>query len=146
MHAIRPSLAAYFPTGHAVHSVAFDAVEYLPTAHAVHVLAPPLEPVFVSDPAAHSVQSLASSELSASTYLPASHSMHAVEMLDAVEYFPAAQAVHVVAPLLLPVSVIDPPAHAHCAKIAKHLFGTHGHLKSGGNVAGANTILPQNVN
>ena len=37
-------------------------------------------------------------------------------------------------------------AHGHCAKIAEHLFGTHGHLKSGGNVALANTILPQHVN
>ena len=37
--------------------------------------------------------------------------MHVVEMLDAVEYLPAAQAVHVVAPVLLPVSVTEPAAH-----------------------------------
>ena len=42
--------------------------------------------------------------------------------------------------------LLDVPAAPHCAKTAEHLFGTHGHLKSGGNVAGANTILPQNVN
>ena len=36
--------------------------------------------------------------------------MHAA-ILDAVEYLPTAHAVHVVAPLLLPVSVIDPAAH-----------------------------------
>ena len=75
------------------------------------MLAPALEPVFVIDPASHVLQSLASSEPSASVYLPTSQSMHAVAMFDAVEYFPAAQAVHVVAPLMLPVSVIDPAAH-----------------------------------
>jgi hypothetical protein len=32
--------------------------------------------------------------------------------LDAVEYLPTAHAVHVVAPVLLAVSVIDPAAHA----------------------------------
>ena len=42
--------------------------------------------------------------------------------------------------------LVDLLVHSHCAEVAEHLFGTHGHLKSGGNVAGANTILPQNVN
>ena len=36
--------------------------------------------------------------------------MHAATS-DAVEYLPAPHAVHVVAPSLLPVSVIDPAAH-----------------------------------
>ena len=75
------------------------------------MLAPASEPVFVIDPAAHSAQSLASSEPSDSTYRPAAQSIHAAT-LDAVEYLPAPHAVHVVAPLLLPVFVIDPASHA----------------------------------
>ena len=51
-----------------MHAVTFDAVEYLPTAHTVHVLAPVPVPVFVIEPAAHS--------------------MH-VESVDAAEYSPA---------------------------------------------------------
>ena len=75
------------------------------------MLAPALVRVLVIDPAAHSAQSLASSEPSVSTYRPASQSMHA-DASDAVEYLPTPHAVHVVAPLLLPASVIDPAAHA----------------------------------
>ena len=77
----------------------------------MHVVAPAPAPSFVIDPAMHALQSLASFEPPVSTYLPASQSMHAVEMLDAVEYLPAAQTVHVVAPVLVPLSVIDPAAH-----------------------------------
>ena len=54
------------------------------------MLAPASEPVFVIDPAAHSAQSLASSEPSDSTYRPAAQSIHAAT-LDAVEYLPAVQ-------------------------------------------------------
>jgi hypothetical protein len=42
--------------------------------------------------------------------------MHDVDRFDAVEYFPTAHAVHVVAPVPAPLSVIDPAAQAvHCA-------------------------------
>ena len=47
---------------------------------------------------------------------------------DAVEYFPTAQAVHVLAPVLVPVSVIDPAAHsAHESAVdaVEYLAGSH---------------------
>ena len=57
----------------------------------MHVTAPVAVPVFVIDPAAHTVH--------AST-------------LDAVEYSPAGQAMQAVPPGAVPVSVLDPAAHA----------------------------------
>ena len=42
-----------------------------------------------------------------STYLPALQLVHA-DAVDAVEYWPAAHSVHVVAPVLVPVLVIEP--------------------------------------
>ena len=106
-----PSFAAYWPAEHSVQAEV-DTAECFPTAHAVQMLAPMLAPVFVMDPASHSVQSLAKAEPVVSTYLPAVQPMHDVARLDAVEYCPTAQAVHVVAPVLLPLSVIEPAAQA----------------------------------
>ena len=42
--------------------------------------------------------------------------------------------------------LVDVLARTHCAKVAEHLLGAHGHLKGGGNVALANTILQKQVN
>ena len=72
------------------------------------MLAPTREPVFVIAPAAHSEQLLANAEPGASTYVPAIQPMQDVARFDAVEYCPTAQAVQVVAPSLLPLSVIEP--------------------------------------
>ena len=80
--------------------------EYRPEAQAVHLLPPAREPAFVTEPAAHAAQSLAAAEPVVPTYLPAVQSVHAAT-LDAVEYFPTAHAVHTVAPLLVPLSVIE---------------------------------------
>ena len=95
-----------------MHAATLDAVEYLPTAHVVQMLAPTLVPKFVIEPAAHSAQLLAKAEPAVSTYVPAPHSMHVAARLDAVEYFPTAHNVHVVAPVPAPLSVIDPAAQA----------------------------------
>ena len=38
--------------------------------------------------------------------------MHVVERFDAVEYLPTAHAVHVVAPVPAPLSVIEPATHS----------------------------------
>ena len=83
----------------------------MPAAHAVHVVAPVAVPVFVIEPAAQSMQSDASFEPVAPTYLPAAHAMHEATS-EPVEYFPASHAVHVVAPADAPVLVIEPAAHA----------------------------------
>ena len=85
----------------------FDAAEYLPAAHNLHVVAPVAVPVFVIEPAAQSMQSDASFEPVAPTYLPAAHAMHEATS-EPVEYFPASHAVHVVAPADAPVLVIEP--------------------------------------
>ena len=85
-------------------------MEYLPTAHAVQMLAPALLPAFVIEPASHAAQSLAAAEPVVPTYLPAVQSVHAAT-LDAAEYLPTAHAVHTVAPLLVPLSVIEPAPH-----------------------------------
>ena len=106
-----PSLAAYFPAGQALHSATFDSLEYLPTAHAVQMLAPVLVPVFVIEPAAHCAQSLRSFEPVVPLYVPGAQSVHAATF-DATEYLPTAHAVHVVAPVLVPASVIDPAAQS----------------------------------
>ena len=106
-----PSLAAYLPFGHDVHALTFDSLEYLPTAHAVQMLAPVLVPVFVIEPAAHCAQSLTSFEPVVPLYVPGAQSVHAATF-DAVEYLPTAHAVHVVAPVLVPASVIEPAAQS----------------------------------
>ena len=62
------------------------------------------------EPASHAAQSLAAAEPVVPTYLPAVQSVHAAT-LDAIEYFPTAHAVHTVAPLLVPLSVIEPALH-----------------------------------
>ena len=80
------------------------------TAHLLHAFAPAAAPVFVTEPAGQVSQSFASSEPVDSMYLPASQSMQAATF-DAVEYLPTAQALQVVAPVLVPVSVIDPAVH-----------------------------------
>ena len=110
-----------------MHVPTSDAVEYLPTAHAVHMLAPALVPVFVIEPAGHSAQSLASSEPVVPLYLPASQSVHAATF-DAVEYLPTAHAVHVVAPALVPASVIEPaaqPMHDATFDAVEYVPATH---------------------
>ena len=62
-------------------------VEYCPTPHAVHALAPERFPVFVIEPAAHSVHDAT---------------------FDAAEYCPATHFVHLTEPAPAPVSVIEP--------------------------------------
>jgi hypothetical protein len=64
----------------------------------------------VIEPASHSEQLLANAEPGVSTYVPATQPTHDVDRFDAVEYCPAAQAVQVVAPLLMPLSVTEPAA------------------------------------
>jgi hypothetical protein len=76
--------------------------------HAVQMLAPTSDPVFVIEPAAHSEQLLANAEPGVSTYVPATQPRQNVAKFDAVEYCPTAQAVQVVAPSLMPLSVIEP--------------------------------------
>ena len=95
------------PASQSVHEATFDATENLPAPHSVHELAPAVAPVFVIDPAAHTVQLLASFDPVASTYFPASQLKHE-SALDAVEYFPAAHNLHVVAPEPGPSLVIEP--------------------------------------
>ena len=100
-----------------MHAATLDAVENLPTAQAVQTLAPALAPVFVIQPALHSMQSLVSFDPVLPVYRPASQSMHAT-MLDDIEYLPTAQAIHVVAPVPAPVSVIEPAVQlVHDAKV-----------------------------
>ena len=94
-----------------MHAPAFDAVEYLPTAHALQILAPLPVPVFVIEPAGQSAQSLASFEPVVPLYVPGAQSVHAATF-DEIEYLPTAHAVHVVAPVLVPASVIEPAAQS----------------------------------
>ena len=73
-----------------MHVDMLDAVEYLPTPHGMHVVAPPLLPVSVIDPAAHLVHEAT---------------------FDAVEYSPAGHSAHELAPTAAPVPVIEPAIH-----------------------------------
>ena len=109
VHFEEPSAEVYVPMPHFLQATV-DSVEYLPAAHLLHAFAPAVAPAFVTEPAGQVSQSLASSEPVDSTYLPASQSMQAATF-DAVEYLPTAQALQVVAPVLVPVSVIDPAVH-----------------------------------
>ena len=70
-----------------MHDAAAEVVEYLPAAHSVHVEAPVPVPVFVTEPAVHSVHDAT---------------------FEAAEYLPVTHGVHVFAPTLVPVSVIEP--------------------------------------
>ena len=90
-----------------------DTVENLPALHSPHELAPCSMPVFVIEPASHSSHDVLPA---LREYLPARQSLHA-STADA-EYWPAAHAVHVVAPVVLPVFVIQPASHS------AHVFRT----------------------
>ena len=94
-----------------MHAATFDAIEYFPTAHLVQMLALVLVPVFVIEPRGHTAQSLGSFEPVTSTKWPAAQPVHAAT-LDEVEYLPTAHSVHVVAPVLVPVLVIEPAAQS----------------------------------
>ena len=78
----------------------------------MHVVAPVPSRVLVVEPAAHALQLLANAEPGVSTYVPAPQPMHDAARFDAVEYCPTAQAVQVVAPVLLPLLVTEPAAQA----------------------------------
>ena len=104
-----PPVATYSPTSQSKQATV-DAVEYLPTAQAAHVVAPVPASVFVIEPSAHSLQSLAAPEPVVPIYFPAVHSVHAAT-LDTAEYFPATHSVHSVAPGLGPLLVIEPAPH-----------------------------------
>ena len=93
-----------------MHDATAEWFEYLPTAHAMHFVAPVSMPVSVIEPAVHSTQSADFSDPLFATYFPASQLVHD-ELIDAVEYLPAAHSVHIVAPAADPLSVIDPAAH-----------------------------------
>ena len=56
------------------------------------------------------MQSISSSAPVVSLYRPVGQSVHA-DTFDAVEYLPTPHAVHVVAPVFVPVFVIEPTAH-----------------------------------
>ena len=107
--AFEPVVPTYLPALQAMHAACEDAAAYHPAAHAVHVTPPVPVPVFVIEPAAHVMQSDASFEPVADTYLPASHSMH-VATFALVVYLPAAHALHNLAPVVVPV--IEPAGHA----------------------------------
>ena len=126
-HVDEPSAAAYVPVPQSVHDATFEAVENLPAAHAAHELAPALVPVFVIEPAAHTMQSAAFVDPLPATYLPAPHAVHD-ESVDAVEYLPAAHVVHIVAPAIGPVFVTDPVPHSlHelLAEVVEYLPAAH---------------------
>ena len=110
-----------------MHAATFDSLEYLPTAHAVQMLAPLPVPVFVIEPAGQSAQSLASFEPVVPLYVPGAQSVHAATF-DATEYLPTAHAVHVVAPVLVPASVIEPAAqsvHVESVESVEYLPAAH---------------------
>ena len=90
-----------------MHAFTVDTVENLPALHSPHELAPCSMPVFVIEPASHSSHDVLPA---LREYLPARQSLHA-STADA-EYWPAAHAVHVVAPVVLPVFVIQPASHS----------------------------------
>ena len=87
--------------------VTLDTVEYFPAEHSVHELAPTLSPVFVIEPAAHSMQSDSAVALSTVAYLPVLQPVHE-STSDAVEYCPFAHPLHCVAPAAVPALVIEP--------------------------------------
>ena len=94
-----------------MHAATFDAIEYLPIAHLVQMLAPVPVRMFVIEPRGQTIQSLVLFEPVTSTYRPAAQLIHAATF-DAIEYLPTAHAIHVVAPVLVPASVIDPAAQS----------------------------------
>ena len=111
LQAVSPEPSLNFPAAQAEHESKFDVVECLPGEHVLHELAPGKEPVFVIEPAPHKMQRSSAFDPSVPTYLPTPQSVHA-PTFDFVEYFPAEHLVHVVAPVLVPLFVIEPAPHA----------------------------------
>ena len=126
----------YTPPGQKVHDTTLLAVEYLPAAQAVQVDAPvvlaepvyepalhaphvypgqAVHPVLVAPPVEYVLTGQGPEHEDVDDppvpYTPPGQSVHDATLL-AVEYLPAAQAVHVVAPVAVPVSVMEPAAHA----------------------------------
>jgi hypothetical protein len=101
----------YLPGEQSLHESTSLLAVHLPPAHAVQVVAPVEVPVSVIEPAAHAAQSVSALEPDAVTNVAAGQSVHAATF-EAVEYLPPAHAVQVVAPVEVPVSVIEPAAHA----------------------------------
>jgi hypothetical protein len=123
-------LNPYRPAVQLKQAATFEDVEYFPAAHAMQLLAPVPVPMFVSEPAAQAMheaevpapadayEAAGHAPLHAAdvpwplrAYRPALQSEHAATF-DAVEYFPAAHAVQLLAPLLVPVFVREPALHA----------------------------------
>jgi hypothetical protein len=115
---LEPSSTPYFPAEQKRQAL-IAVVEYFPALQVVHVVAPVPSRALVIQPAPHSVQLLSKAEPVASAYLPAAQRMHDVASVEAVEYCPAAQAVQVVAPVSLPLSVIEPAAQAQAVHSSK---------------------------
>ena len=90
-----------------MHAFTVDTVENLPALHSPHELAPCSMPVLVIEPASHRSHDVLPA---LPEYLPAWQSVQAPT--DDTVYWPAAHAVHVVAPTSLPVFVIQPASHS----------------------------------
>jgi hypothetical protein len=84
---------------------------WLRAAHAVYGLAPVLLLVFVIDPATHSLHAVDQSAVVCSRPDVHTHEIY-TSALDLFKYRTTAQAVHIVAPALLPMPVIEPAGHA----------------------------------
>ena len=120
VHSVAPlpgPVSVIEPARQSSHDSILDAAEYFPAGHSLHDEAPGLLPVSVIEPASQALQALALVEPRASTNLPALQSVQA-ESVDFVEYFPIAQAVHADAPVLEPLSVIEPAGHGIQARLS----------------------------
>ena len=73
-HDVLPATLEYVPAWQSLQASTDDA-EDCPAAHAVHVVAPPADPVFVTEPASHSIHD---ATFDASEYRPAPHAVHVV--------------------------------------------------------------------
>ena len=102
-----PETCVNLPATHCWHASTSARLENWPAAHAVQELAPSAEPVFVIEPALHGRQRFSAFEPALPTYLPAPQSLQA-GTFERIEYLPPAHFVHVVAPALVPVFVIEP--------------------------------------
>ena len=110
-----------------MHAASVETAENRPAIHALQVDAPGNGPVFVIDPAVHSVQSLWFVLPFSLWYVPAVHLVHAASV-ETAEYCPATHALQVDAPGNGPVFVIDPAVHsvhAASAELAEYCPASH---------------------
>ena len=120
-HEVWPAASWNWPAAHGAHAASEDVL-YCPATHAVQLTAPVLLKASVVEPAPQTKHAICPA---LPWYWPAAHATHAT--VDDALLCPAMHAVHIVAPLLAKVFVVDPASHVLHATVDAGLYWPAAH-------------------